>query len=175
MLATEPQDGSVAQPRSNAGAEGFWTGPGRPGAWLLLALATAGFAVAAYLTTVHYAHVPLACSDTGLVNCARVVTSQFSVVPGTNLPITVPGMGFFLVSFVLAVAQLRGPYRYGLRQAHFGWACLGLLTVFYLVFVELVELHNICLWCTGVHALIVLTLITTAWRLQPLEGAAAGS
>jgi uncharacterized membrane protein len=46
-----------------------------------------------------------------------------------------------------------------------------LLTVFYLVFVELVELHNICLWCTSVHALIVLTLITTAWRLHPLDEA----
>lgn len=149
-----------------ARVDGFWSGPGRPGAWLLLTFAIAGFGVAAYLTTVHYANVPLACSDTGLVNCARVVTSQFSVVPGTNLPITVPGMGFFLVSFTLALAQLRSPYQYELRQAHFGWACLGLLAVFYLVFVELVELHNICLWCTGVHALIVLTLITTGWRLQ---------
>jgi uncharacterized membrane protein len=167
VLATDPQDGSVAQPLSSAGADGFWVGPGKLGAWLLAAFATAGFGVAVYLTTVHYAHVPLACSDTGLVNCAKVVSSPFSVVPGTNLPITVPGMGFFLVSFGLAWAQLRRPYRYSLRQAHFAWACLGLLTVFYLVFVELVELHNICLWCTSVHALIVLTLITTAWRLQP--------
>ncbi|MHB1500589.1 MAG: vitamin K epoxide reductase family protein [Candidatus Dormibacteria bacterium] len=140
-----------------------------------MAFATLGFGVAVYLTAVHYAHVPLACSDTGLVNCAKVVTSPFSVVPGTNLPITVPGMGFFLVSFGLALAQLRRPFQYGLRQAHFGWACLGLLTVFYLVFVELVELHNICLWCTSVHILILLTLITTAWRLQPLDEAAARS
>ncbi len=169
MLATEPQDPAAAPPQSGARSPGFWTGPGRPGAWLLVAFATAGFGVAVYLTAVHYAHVPLACSDTGLVNCARVVTSQFSVVPGTNLPITVPGMGFFLVSFGLAWGQLRRPYRFSLRQAHFAWTCLGLLTVFYLVFVELVELHNICLWCTSVHALIVLTLITTAWRLQPLE------
>ncbi len=143
--------------------------PGGIGAVWLMALSVAGFGVAAYLTTVHYANVPLFCSASGLVDCSKVVTSQFSVVPGTSVPITVPGMAFFLVSLGLALAQYLRPQRASLRQAHFGWACLGLLAVFYLVFVELVELHHICLWCTGVHVLILLTLLTTAWRLHPAD------
>ena len=146
---------------------GSWTNSGRLGAVWLMALAVGGFGVAAYLTSVHYAHVALLCSASGLVNCDKVVTSQFSVVPGTNLPITLPGMAFFLISLGLAVAQYARPQRIRLRQAHFGWAILGLLAVFYLVFVELEELHAICLWCTSVHIMILLTVFTTAWRLQP--------
>ncbi|NNM97924.1 MAG: vitamin K epoxide reductase family protein [Candidatus Dormibacteraeota bacterium] len=143
--------------------------PGGVGAIWLMVLSVAGFGVATYLTTVHYANVPLACSASGLVDCSKVVTSQYSVVPGTSVPITVPGMAFFLVSLGLAIAQYVRPRRTDLRQAHFGWSVLGLLTVFYLVYVELVEIHHICIWCTAVHILILLTLFTTAWRLHPSD------
>jgi uncharacterized membrane protein len=144
-------------------------GLGRRGPILLALLALLGIGVAAYLTTVHYDNIPLLCSSTGIVNCAEVLTSQYSVIPGTSVPITVPGIGYFLVSLLLALAQFRRPFDPDLRKAHFGWACLGLLTVFYLVFDELVELKVICLWCTSVHLMIILTLIITAWRLQPAE------
>jgi uncharacterized membrane protein len=137
------------------------------GALLLAALAVIGFGVAAYLTSVHYAGTPLVCSDKGTINCELVLSSAYSVIPGTSLPITVPGMAYFLVSLVLALAQLRRPRNYGLRQAHAAWAGLGLLTAFYLVFVELVELRTICLWCSSVHVVILLTLLLTIWRLYP--------
>ena len=123
--------------------------------------------MAGYLTAVHYAHTTVVCSNQGAVNCEKVITSAFSVVPGTALPITLPGLGFFLISLVLALAQLRRPADYGLRQAHAAWAGLGLLTAFYLVFVELVELRTICLWCTSVHVVILLTFLLTLWRLYP--------
>ncbi|MHB1525288.1 MAG: vitamin K epoxide reductase family protein [Candidatus Dormibacteria bacterium] len=161
--------GAGAQQSAAGDATAGWAGSGRLGAVWLMALSVAGFGVATYLTTVHYANVPLLCSSSGLVDCSKVVTSQFSVVPGTSVPITVPGMAFFLVSLGLAISQYLRPQRADLRRAHFGWACLGLLAVFYLVFVELVELHSICLWCTGVHLLILLTLVTTAWRLHPSD------
>jgi uncharacterized membrane protein len=137
------------------------------GAALLAALAVIGLGVAGYLTAVHYAHTTVVCSNQGAVNCEKVITSAFSVVPGTGLPITLPGLGFFLISLVLALAQLRRPADYGLRQAHAAWAGLGLLTAFYLVFVELVELRTICLWCTSVHVVILLTFLLTLWRLYP--------
>ncbi|MGC1406315.1 MAG: vitamin K epoxide reductase family protein [Candidatus Dormiibacterota bacterium] len=101
------------------------------------------------------------------------MSSQYSVIPGTSVPITVPGMAYFLVSLALALGQLRRPRNYGLRQAHAAWAGLGLLTALYLVFVELVELRTICLWCTSIHVLILLTLLLTIWRLYPVpEGGA---
>jgi uncharacterized membrane protein len=141
------------------------------GAVLLAALAVIGLGVAAYLTSVHYAGTALICSDKGTINCELVLSSAYSVIPGTSLPITVPGMAYFLVSLVLALGQLRRPGNYGLRQAHAAWAGLGLLTALYLVFVELVELRTICLWCTSVHVVILLTLLLTIWRLYPAPGA----
>lgn len=141
------------------------------GAVLLAALALIGMGLAGYLTAVHYAPALLVCSDKGLVDCNAVLTSAFSVVPGTSLPITVPGLAYFLVSLVLAVAQLRRPANYGLRQAHAVWGGLGLLTVFYLIFVELVEVRYICLWCTSVHLVILVTFLTTLWRLYPKPSA----
>jgi len=137
------------------------------GALVLAALAVIGFGLAGYLTSVHYAGTPLVCSDKGFVNCELVLSSAYSVIPGTSVPVTVPGMAYFLVSLVLALAQLRRPRNYGLRQAHAAWAGLGLLTVLYLIFVELVELRTLCLWCTSVHVVILLTLLITIWRLYP--------
>lgn len=136
-------------------------------AWLLTALAVIGIGLGGYLTSVHYAHTPLVCSDQGLVDCQKVLSSIYSVIPGTSVPITVPGTGFFLISLALAVAQLRRPGSYRLRQVHAVWGGLGVLTAFYLVFAELVELRTICLWCTSVHITLLLTFLITLWRLYP--------
>jgi uncharacterized membrane protein len=126
--------------------------------WLLLALAIVGAGTAVYLTTVHYEQVPLLCSSQGLVNCERVTSSSYSVVPGTTLPITIPGLAWFIVSGLLAFRGLRSSQRW-IRQAQLAWAILGILTVLYLVYVELVILHTICLWCTVVHVIIFGSLL----------------
>ncbi len=156
-------------PRTGGVEEREPDGTGRAGALWLMLLSVAGIGDAVYLTVAHYANVPVFCSSTGIVDCARDLTGPYSVVPGTSVPITVPGLGFFLVSLALALAQYLRPGRFDLRRAHFGWAALGLIAVFYLVFVELVEEKAICLWCTGVHVAIILILIITAWRLRPPE------
>lgn len=132
-------------------------------------LAVVGIGVAAYLTSVHYAHTALVCSNQGLVNCEKVITSVYSVIPGTSLPITLPGLGYFFVSLGLAWAQFRWPSSFRLRQAHAAWAGVGLLSALYLVFIELVELRTICLWCTTVHLVIVATFLITLWRLYPTQ------
>jgi len=33
------------------------------------------------------------------------------------------------------------------------------LTILYLVFVEIVKVHRLCAWCTGVHALVLATFL----------------
>lgn len=126
--------------------------------WLLLALALVGVGIAVYLTTVHYEQVPLFCSSQGLVNCERVTSSSYSVVPGTSIPITLPGLLWFVVSAVLAIGALRQGKRW-MRTAQLLWGVLGMLTVLYLVYVELVILHTICAWCTAVHVIVFLSLL----------------
>ncbi|MGH7903675.1 MAG: vitamin K epoxide reductase family protein [Candidatus Dormibacteraceae bacterium] len=152
----------------------------RPGADLLvlIAAAGAGMAIAAYLTVVHYAHIPLACSVTGVVNCAEVTQSSYSVMPGTSVPVTVPGMIWFAVSGLLAGLAVRAtangrrePRR--LRGAHLAWSLAGLAAVLYLVYAEVVVIHRICEWCTAVHALILITVLLSlarAQRMAPSDG-----
>lgn len=137
----------------------------------VVGMAVLGFAISVYLTTVHYAGVRLVCSTGGIVNCAAVTSSAYSVIPGTQLPITIPGMLWFAVSGAMAVVALvalrRGesePAR--LRLAHAIWGGLGLVFVFYLVFAELVKLRSICEWCTAVHLLTLFTFFIALYRLQ---------
>jgi uncharacterized membrane protein len=135
----------------------------------LLVMAVAGIGIAVYLTLEHFQKAPLFCSTTGTVDCAPVLTSAYSVVPGTQLPITVPGMVWFVVSGALAVVGLRAawlgraePAR--LRVWQLAWSGAGLLFVLYLIYAEIVLVHKICAWCTGVHVLTLLTfLVALAW------------
>jgi uncharacterized membrane protein len=133
----------------------------------VLVLAVLGIADAIYLTLAHYnEHVALVCSDSGLVNCARVTTSIYSYVPGTSLPITLPGLGWCLVLAGLAIAGIwLGDERRWLRIAQFAWTLLGMLTVLYLVYVEIVLLRSICAWCTVLHILITLAFLLAVVRL----------
>lgn len=142
---------------------------GSVGQILLLLFALAGIGISVYLTIVHYEHVIPVCSNTGMLNCARVLSSAYSVVPGTTVPITIPGLGWCLVSAALAFVGLRlvSP-PYWLRLAQFLLALGGIATVLYLVYVELVLVHSICMWCTILHGIILVMFLITLVRLfQP--------
>lgn len=150
------------------------------GAATLLGFAIAGTGILAYLTTVHYAGAPLACPTGAVVNCATVVSSSYSVVPGTAMPVTVPGLVWFMVSGAMALfAMLRT--RSGraepawLRPAHAVWALLALVAVLYLVYAE-ISLRALCEWCTAVHLLVVASLLTAIarWQRAPAAGVDVG-
>ena len=127
---------------------------------ILFLLALIGAGIALYLTTVHYEHVPLVCSTSGIVDCARVTSSAYSVIPSTNVPITVPGLLWAIASAVLAVAGWRMQNQdRRILLAQLVWSLLGLLAALYLVYVELVLLHTICAWCTGMHVVILIMFL----------------
>ncbi len=133
----------------------------------LLILALAGIADAIYLTLAHYdEQINLACPQNAVFNCAQVITSKYSYVPGTSLPISLPGLGWCLVVAALALTGLIiGVERRWLRIAQFAWTLLGLLTALYLVYVEIVLLHSICIWCSVLHALILSMFLLTLVHL----------
>ncbi len=133
----------------------------------LLALAVVGIGISIYLTSVHYDNAPLVCSASGIVDCARVLSSSYSVVPGTTIPISVPGLLWCIGMGALAFTAWRIlPGRRSLLIAELVWALTGIVTVLYLVFVELVRLHTICAWCTGLHVIILVMLLITVVQLQ---------
>jgi uncharacterized membrane protein len=141
---------------------------------LLLVLSLLGAGISTYLTSVHYENIPLVCSESGLINCTRVLSSAYSVVPGTTLPVTIPGLGWCVVSVALAIAGLlaaTGLWQRRIRVAQFAWALAGLLVILYLVYVEIVRLHTICAWCTALHVLILLMFLITLVQVQSLPSA----
>ncbi|WP_165423313.1 vitamin K epoxide reductase family protein [Ktedonosporobacter rubrisoli] len=133
----------------------------------LLILALVGIGISIYLTIVHYNAAPLVCSTSGLVDCENVLSSPYSVVPGTQIPISVPGLFWFVVYAALSFGAWRlWPGKRELRIAELVWSALGMLTVFYLVYAEIVRIGKICAWCTGVHVIILLTLLIAVFLLQ---------
>ena len=147
-----------------------------PLAAAVFVLALAGLGISIYLTVEHYQHVAPVCTVGGAFDCAKVTSSAYSVLPGTSIPITIPGMLWFIVSGGFVAAMLwylareqREPAR--LRLWFVLWAGAGLLFVLYLVYAEIVQLRALCLWCTGVHVitLVIFLLALRLWQDGPPE------
>src|SRR5215471_2451669 len=139
------------------------------GPLLLLVLSVIGAGIAIYLTLVHYENVPLLCSTSGLIDCSRVLSSTYSLVPGTGVPVSAGGLLWCVVSAALAIAGLRAlqpQMQRRIQVIQFAWTLLGMLTVLYLLYVEIVILHTICAWCTALHVIILVMFLTTIVQLQ---------
>jgi uncharacterized membrane protein len=144
----------------------------QPGLTALALMSLAGLGISIYLTIVHYtSRVALVCTTGGAVNCQKVTTSAYSVVPLTSIPVTIPGMIWFLALGVAAVIGLRAWARGAdepqwMRGALLLWTIAGLLFVVYLVYAEIVKVQNICEWCTAVHLLTLASFLIALTRWQ---------
>lgn len=118
----------------------------------------AGAAVSLYLTVLHYIGVVPGCPTAGPINCDAVLSSPYAVMAGTSIPTSAAGIAWFAISAALWVRP-PGPVQ-------LGWSALGLLTVVYLLFIEIVRIGAICLWCTGAHVLVVVLFLIalTTWQ-----------
>ncbi len=124
-------------------------------------------AVAAYLTVAHYSGAALVCTQTAGIDCDAVTTSSYALVPGTGIPISLAGMGWFVVTGAIALLALRGDAAW-LRPTLLAWSIAGVLVVLYLVNAELAVIHAICEWCTVLHVLIVATFFIALARMRDL-------
>jgi uncharacterized membrane protein len=136
--------------------------------WTSFVLAIVGLLDAAYLAYEHgTGSNSLACPDTGHINCARVTTSTYSELQG--MPVAYLGLGFFVLLVVVM-----SPWAWDSASPVVRWGRVvlvvgGLVFAIYLVWAELYRLDAICLYCTGVHAVVfllfVITLIAEAMRM----------
>jgi uncharacterized membrane protein len=118
----------------------------------------AGVAISVYLTVVHYAGFAPACPVSGPINCEAVLSSPFAVIAGTTIPTSAAGIVWFAVSAALSLRPF--------GRTQLGWSALGLFAVLYLVFIEIVRLGAVCLWCTAAHVLVLLIFLI-ALTMQP--------
>ncbi len=130
--------------------------------WQLLALAAglAGLGISIYLTAVHYAGVPLACPANGTLNCEAVLSSRYAIIAGTNVPTSAAGIVWFAVSMLLWIRPS--------GRIQLDWSTAGLAAVLSLVFVEIVLVGALCIWCTAAHVLVLLIFLVA------LQGANGG-
>jgi uncharacterized membrane protein len=126
---------------------------------ITLVLSLLGLGVSIYLTIEHYTgNTGLACPESSTVNCAKVTTSPESIVAG--IPVAVLGLPFFVA---MIAASLPPAWRLDaawLRLARVVAVGVGMVFVLYLVYVELFRVSAICLWCTSVHLITFLLLVT---------------
>lgn len=148
--------------------------PSIPPLWLQLVsfgLAVLGLAVSAYETYAHFTGTKLAGCPTGhgTFNCEAVITSPQSMVFGV-FPVAVLGLIFYVV-----VTALMTPWAWRMQRREVGLLRLaavigGMGFVMYLIYAEVVQIQEICEYCTSVHIitflLFCITVVATAiWGL----------
>jgi uncharacterized membrane protein len=144
---TDPTVVGDRRARRPAAAAPRWAWP------LTLLLSCAGLGVSLYLTWVHYTEpLQLSCPATGIINCVRVTTSSQSEIGGV-IPVAVTGIVFFAAMTVLCCPAAWRARSATLHRLRLIGVTAGLGMVLYLVYVELIELHAVCLWCSSVHVL----------------------
>jgi uncharacterized membrane protein len=146
-------------PSRGSAAPNGRTPPGGRGlaAWIG-ALATAGAAIAGYLTWVHYSGDEPLCLASG--GCERVQESRYAEVAG--VPVALIGVVGYLA--ILGSLALRGEAG---RMATALLAFAGLGFSVYLTWAELFEIEAVCQWCVASAA--IMTVIAAlsaarAWR-----------
>lgn len=139
----------------------------RPVATTVLCLL--GLGLAAFLTYGHYfdqAVITSTCPAAGtstVIDCGAVTTSPESIIFG--LPVALYGLVYFVVMLAMCVpAAWRSPSMW-LARARLGLNVAGIGFVVYLVSVELLQVHHICIYCTGVHVVqfALFLLVVTGW------------
>lgn len=142
--------------------------PAGPPIWLqftTLALAIVGLGLSAYETYAHFNGSHLAGCPTGgngTFNCTAVITSSQSMVFGV-FPVAVLGLAFYVV-----VTALMTPWAWQIQRREVGLLRLvsmvaGMGFVMYLIYAEVVQIQDICEYCTGVHVITFLLFCITVF------------
>jgi uncharacterized membrane protein len=143
---------------------------------LLVAMSAFGLIASTMVVVIFYYlkdSLPFCPTSTGsgiVFNCGIVLGSSYSVVFG--VPLELLAVVYFIVNLTLVYI-----IAFGRRRAFevsldflFVWRFIGILIVPYLVFVELVILKAICVYCTIMHVAIVADFIIISYFLFFHEG-----
>lgn len=164
MARSEPAPVTSGRQAPRPARSGSPAGPPAavPPGWaapVTLLLCLAGLGVAGYLSYVHFTTpTQLSCPDTGLINCTKVTTSSESMLFGV-IPVAVAGLAYFVGLTLLCLPWAWRRPSPPLRWARLAGVVSGVVMVCYLIYVELLVLHAICLYCTAVHVITFLLFV----------------
>ncbi len=99
------------------------------------------------------------------VNCYAVLSSSYDSLFG--VPLDVFAAAYFIVNLALIYVVSFGGSRWYKRafRTLFAWRFLGILLVPYLVYLEIVVLKAICVYCTVMHVAIIVDFVVITYFL----------
>ena len=99
------------------------------------------------------------------LDCGEVLSSSYSQVFG--IPLELAALVYFLVNIAMVFTIAFASDRAAKVTVNllFAWRFLGVALVPYLVFVELFLLHAICVYCTIMHAAILIDFAVISYLL----------
>jgi len=99
------------------------------------------------------------------LDCYAILSSTYSEFFG--IPLELLAVGYFIVNLLLVYFIAFGSTSLSRASLNvlFGWRFIGIVIVPYLVFVELVLVRAICVYCTIMHIAIVADFIVISYLL----------
>jgi uncharacterized membrane protein len=113
-------------------------------ALILAVLDLIGLVIAAYLSVVELQGGVPVCGP--IKGCEEVARSEYSRIGG--IPVAVFGVALSLLLLTLALAWWRTNL-YALLLAHYGLSLAGVIFEVYFLYVQVVLIGAVCIWCTS--------------------------
>jgi uncharacterized membrane protein len=137
--------------------------PSSPSTFVIVSswiLALGGLGISTYLTIVHFVGTQiLACAGNGAISCEIVTTSAQSRFLG--MPVSVLGLSYFVAAVILYSPWAWWASWRALHLIRIAASVVGMAMVLWLISAELLIIHKICLWCSGVHVITFLLFVIT--------------
>jgi uncharacterized membrane protein len=121
---------------------------------ILAVLDIVGLAIATYLSTVELAGGVPVCGP--IHGCEEVARSEYSRIGG--VPVAVFGVALSLLLLTLAIAWWRTNL-YALLLAHYGLSLAGVLFEVYFLYIQIVVIRAVCIWCTSYGLSLILRFV----------------
>jgi uncharacterized membrane protein len=103
------------------------------------------------------------------INCATVLESSYSNIDvlGIHFPLELLAALWFIINICLVCMISFGSSASAKRllDVLFGWRFFGLIIVPYLLYLEFFVVHSICIYCTVMHAAIIIDFIIVSYFL----------
>ena len=126
-----------------------------------------GVGVSTYMTIAYFTEASiLACSGGGELSCTMVTTSPQSRTLG--IPVAVLGLGYFIVMSVLTSPAVWRRNTQWVAKVRTTLLVGGLVFVLWLIAAEILIIGHVCLWCTGVHVILI-ALVLVMTRATPRQ------
>lgn len=138
---------------------------------ILAVLDVIGLAIASYLSAVELGGGVPACGP--IKGCEEVALSEYSRIGG--VPVAVYGVGLSLILLSLAIVWWKTDL-YALLLAHYGLSLAGVIFEVYFLYLQLVVIRAVCVWCTtyGLSLVLRFVIALVVWLRQPRPVSAAG-